>query len=591
MLIRAIIAIALLAPLSLAAQPGTSLHPPGPGAMPTASSLAEPWYAASSGLLDSHGWFVSRVDPRTAADPEQWRLWHIPPRRMARTDGRSHGSPDGSLRPSALLYEQPERMAAWGDKVYLAFKSDAPSLGTPAARTVMSLRTRPIGVGDLWTDDPPNTLDPCPAIRSAGRLLGLTCVEGTVVALIDEQDNVTQNSQAARLRLLWMEPDGWSDVELPPGLRLEGALGCEVLESKGDLVLGVWRRGGRLEILRASVYRSFFGTLDWNSPIAWSASMIAVPGEMAMGASRGSVSLFSVGEGLFVRELESPAAPAGGTKVRVRIHELSLQAAEDGEGGPTVRRIASVEGLGEDAGVVALPGLSRVVVAWHDSPEKVGQAARPLSVYEFSLGTGSPIYVGPAVQTSPITGTDAKLLVLTLAGLSSLTLLFIIRTSASEPELHLPDGYALAEPGRRLFAASVDAVLALCVGASLAGTTPGELLTFEGLLSAQAIWAIVYGLGVGMVTGTLTEALSGRSLGKVLAGCAVIAAGSAEARPPSLGASAVRNAVKWGLPPVAALALLDSAGRHRGEVLSGTAVVILIGPERDDEDGEQGQGR
>ncbi|MEK6701274.1 MAG: RDD family protein [Planctomycetota bacterium] len=577
MLIRALIALALPAAIATATQPGASPDTQ-PGAMPAASSISEPWFPSASGLADSHGWFVSRIDQRSKVDPEQWRLWHVPPRRMARTDGRIHGSPDGSLRPSALLYTQPEGIAAFGDIVYLAFKITPPGAARFATRSVMSLRARPIGVGDLWSDDPPNTLDPCPPIRSGGRLLGLVCVEGTLLALIDEQFIAPRSPEAAILRLLRMESSGWSSVDLPPQFKTEGALGIEILELSGELVLGVWRRGGTLELLCATVSRSLDDTPDWHSPIVWSGSLLTVPAEMATGASRGSSALFAAQDRLFARELETPAS--GDAKVRVRISELSLIGHQDGA---PPKRLASVEGVGEDAGVVALPGLSRVLVAWHDRPDKFGSPPNPLGVYELSLNSGSAIYVGPAVQTSPITGTDAKLLVITLAGLSALTLLFILRTSSAEPELHLPDGFALAEPGRRLFATGVDALLALCVGASLAGTTPAELLTFDGILSAQAVWAIVYGLGVGMVTGTLTEVLSGRSLGKVLAGCAVIAADPNEARPPSLGASFVRNAVKWGLPPVAALALLDSAGRHRGETLARTAVVIQV------ESGDEGR--
>ncbi len=550
-----------------------------PRVMPSASAITDPWYPSSSGMPDTHGWFVAPVDQLAKGDPEKWRLWHVPPRRMARTDGKSHGAPDGSLRPSAILYLQPERLAAWGDKVYVAFKIAPPANGAFATRSVMSLRARPVGVGDLWGDDPQNTLDLCPVIKSAGRLLGITCIAGTPLALVDEQYIAPRSSEGAVLRLLRMDADGWINVELPPGLSTEGALGYELIESSGELLFAVWRRGGSLELLRGKL-RLSNDQIDWNATIDWSASIARTTSEMESGASRGTTELVAAGDRLFVRELE--VSDTGSGKARARISELPLGVSQHRD---LPRRIASVEGAGNDIAVVSIPGMSRLLLAWHNLPEVPGLPSNPLGVCELSLNTGSTIYVGPAAQTSPISATDAKLLVITLAGLSALTLLFIIRTNPAEPELHLPDGFALAEPGRRLFAASIDALLAFCVGASLTGSTPGDLLTFEGLLSAQAIWALVYGLAVGMITGTLTEALSGRSLGKVLAGCAVIAIAPGDPRPPTFGASLIRNAVKWGLPPVAALALLDNAGRHRGETLARTAVVTVIEPTGGDDQG------
>ena len=49
----------------------------------------------------------------------------------------------------------------------------------------------------------------------------------------------------------------------------------------------------------------------------------------------------------------------------------------------------------------------------------------------------------------------------------------------------------------------------------------------------------------------------------------------------------MRNAVKWGLPPVALFGLIDAGGRHRGDQLARTAVVVEgVGAE----EGELGDG-
>jgi hypothetical protein len=47
----------------------------------------------------------------------------------------------------------------------------------------------------------------------------------------------------------------------------------------------------------------------------------------------------------------------------------------------------------------------------------------------------------------------------------------------------------------------------------------------------------------------------------------------------------IRNVVKWGLPPVAMVGMLDPVGRHRGDLLAMTAVVIEGEPDEDEGEG------
>jgi len=79
------------------------------------------------------------------------------------------------------------------------------------------------------------------------------------------------------------------------------------------------------------------------------------------------------------------------------------------------------------------------------------------------------------------------------------------------------------------------------------------------------------------VYGTVAESVFGTTAGKLLLGCRVArAAGVGGPRRVGAGAAFVRNLVKWALPPVAALALLETSGRHRGDLLARAVVLVRV---------------
>ena len=87
----------------------------------------------------------------------------------------------------------------------------------------------------------------------------------------------------------------------------------------------------------------------------------------------------------------------------------------------------------------------------------------------------------------------------------------------------------------------------------------------------------------GLVLGVMGEVLIGRSIGKLLTGCEVVdvrVTGSISH--PQFWQALVRNVIKWVLAPAAMLGLMDAQGRHRGDSMSRTAVVV----EEPDEDPE-----
>jgi hypothetical protein len=114
-------------------------------------------------------------------------------------------------------------------------------------------------------------------------------------------------------------------------------------------------------------------------------------------------------------------------------------------------------------------------------------------------------------------------------------------------------------------------------------------------------------VGIMIALGTVLEFLLGRTVGKIITGCEVVAvkltaANPTEAPAPQAEKSKadeqagpdrvplwrvfLRNVIKWGLPPVALIGMLDPNGRHRADQLARTAVVIEA-PEEDEADDEE----
>ncbi|MEO0716461.1 MAG: RDD family protein, partial [Planctomycetota bacterium] len=93
----------------------------------------------------------------------------------------------------------------------------------------------------------------------------------------------------------------------------------------------------------------------------------------------------------------------------------------------------------------------------------------------------------------------------------------------------------------------------------------------EGLGGA---WSLLAVLLMGLILGTVTEWLLGRSLGKSLMGCGVVSVRPGRGARLSFVQALGRNAFKWALAPGAAMLLVDASGRHRGDVVTGTAVVV-----------------
>src|SRR5690606_31387250 len=107
----------------------------------------------------------------------------------------------------------------------------------------------------------------------------------------------------------------------------------------------------------------------------------------------------------------------------------------------------------------------------------------------------------------------------------------------------------------------------------------------------RALWTVLTLLGLGFVHCTLGEWLFGQSLGKALVGCEVVSVGVSRKVDGSvlpvasrvlLWQAAVRNLIRWGLPPRAWGGPSSPARRHRGDRWARATVVIRVEPQDDE---------
>jgi uncharacterized RDD family membrane protein YckC len=549
---------------------------PGPAAnaqpdLPAAGAVAEK--TASGVVHPTHGWLAIPGDVGAV-------LVHVPPRRQGGwADGRAHGALDGTARRAMLLDSMPAAMGAIGDRVYLIFEQSTPA-GEPVRRSVFSLLARPSAVGGYWYFEPEGHLNPHPSLGASGTLRAAVGTPAGLAVLIEGE----LPESGASLQLL--RQDRWWDMPsptaIPPGrtflLATPEGLGLLTLSAQGgaELWVGTVRQDPAPAKPPINPFGNDFGDDQtyWpgsnaTSPIAavpmlWKKSTLAADGsllELDLRRTR----FFQV-SGLMTYVT---SAPDGMIKVGTVTDDTSFE-------------IARLSGITERFAAVPLDAPGRVVLAWMAADEAtVAGAARAKThpeLREISVFTGRVMYSGPGKGDAPVSAQEVQLLAGALVGIMTVVLFIVLRREPDDGAFHLPQGTSLAEPGRRFMASVLDLALVLLVASRLWEFPLTDLLVPVGLLSGQSLWVIGTALGLGLAVGTLSEWLTGRTLGKLITGCEVI-----DVRPreqvlhrPHFWQSLVRNAVKWLVPPVAVLGLMDSQGRHRGDSFARSAVVIRV---------------
>lgn len=475
--------------------------------------------SAARSDVPSHAWAAVERDDGVL-------IVHVPPRD---SDGISEPADPGSVRPVRPIKEMPDAIAGVGDRAYLFF----PPSGTPQGpiRRVLSFRSVPAGLAGMWTDVPHGLLDPMPPLRARGRLIDVAADPAGVLYALTRGPGEIQ---------LWaMHDDEWHGVELPETLPQTEPLAIAML-SFGEGVLLAERDADRTRAWTrdaAGVWASF-ELDDWSR--FWQATWRRGMGQEVVVGVPG----------------ESPDQPAAVWSLAPG-RETKLGNVEATPGGATV----------------LLPSSGRLVAL---RPSEEG-----MTLQELSLVSGRVIFEGEAPSTVPLPVGEFRLIVLTVLLVMSAALFVIIKPGEERPWT-VPDGWVLADPGRRLLATLFDVVLTASIVAPVFGVSTRQLLIGEVLVHGGHAWVALPTLAVsGWIAMSVWESLLGLTPGKFVMGLRVYRATAGPARRVPIFWCLVRNGVKWLVFPAAMLALADPQGRHRGDAAAGAAVVSGEPPTRD----------
>lgn len=541
--------------------------------LPAASSPRQEGSSARAG----HAWLVV-PGVVTPGSPRSFSLLNVPP--------RSAGAVAGFLARSATLGAQPEALAAWGDEVFMVFPPQATPQGGVIRRVARMLALKT--VADTWVYYPDAGPEARPSLSGDGLILGAAGTSVGPLVLRRTDEGVVGEV---------LRPGGWTTVGLPEAVARAALdalvwLACEasgptlVLQSPGASHAEVFR--AVLALSRDDAGERISGT--------WGAGVPLPP------LVRGSEGMAGGGGGA------GPEARDSGTLLTVDGQLVLAQASLSGvrlrlvrESGSAV--LADVPCVGPLRAVAALDGLGRVLLAHADDGPAPARAPRSppdspgagVRLWEVSAYTGRVLFEGTG-GGKLLAPWQMQAIMVVVGGVMIAVLLFVLRSESSTPVV-LPPGFALASPAKRLVAALIDLAIIVGAAAVLTRATPAELFA-PALLkgSARAMLPVLGVLAAGLVYSTVLESVWGRTLGKRVLGLRVFGVreatageaqdpGSSSSRrrgdyrvgdvvvgTPRLLPSLLRNAVRWAVPPLTVLVLLDANWRHPGDVMAGSVV-------------------
>jgi uncharacterized RDD family membrane protein YckC len=523
---------------------------PAPQPLPGAGSVVP------SGAHGTHGWACVPL----RADSQAVAILHLPP--------RGPGVPDGTVRVATQFPERPERLAAWQNRLYIVFR---PENEATAQRRVLMLSVEPGALEGSWAVTGEGRLPALPPLPGAGQLLGFA---GTAVGPASLM--LPASDEGPRLLLL-SGPD-WGRVSLPQ----------EIRESR-DLALASVPEG--VAVIDSARGRAWLAAVHEDSAglhVGWTSRALALPTEPPTPPTVQTRAIALLPQG-YLYCTSAPGAP------------VEVWTATDS----ARYRLASFPKAPPDCAIAPLVSSGRIALLWsEESPASSAPApatgaltdSRRTHIVELSAFTGETLYDGPAHFNGPVSSQELKLLAAVLVVIMAVVVLFVLRPAGEGTPISLPRDIILAEPARRIAAGLVDLAVAAVIAGRFTEFSIADLFAPAHLMTdAAPVTGLVAIAAVGFVLGTLGEWLWGRSLGKAAVGCAVAWPGTIQyegriepiVRRPTLWRAAVRNLIKWVIPPVAFAGVFAPDRRHRGDVLAGTAVVEHAG---DDEPADEDPG-
>ncbi len=498
--------------------------------------------AGVKGAPVSHAWFAV-----PDADSAHAMLLHLPP-----------GDPTSTrVRLVREVAQIPVFVAARDARVYMVFEEQAPDTrafptAVLPARRVLSLEAQEASPGQ-WVTVPAERLNACPAIDGEGSLLGVAGSDVGLYAL-----RRVSRDGAPAIVLERMGVSDWTPINVPEEAKvLAGAPGDErswgIFGVPGGVGLFSWKDADAV---------CWLGDESQAGGLAWSRVQIDLPDRPL------SVTMAWVGG-----EIVLGASQTGST--------MSIRARTPGG---TWRTVARVPGIGPDCTVIPddSGGSLRFVWLAQGQQDVLGR----VRIRSLSIGTGRLGDASPLRLASPISRADFVMLVFLLAMVVGMIMAVLFRPN--EAAVNLPDGYAIADPPLRMVAGVIDAGIGLLAISAVFRVPWSDLATTEWWASTRGSIVLIATLGFLVVMGTLLETAFGKTVGKFLTACEVADVGprrrAESPSPPSLQRAFLRNLVKWGLPLVGVLGVLDVSGRFRADQFARTAVVSRLSADEPEDD-------
>lgn len=428
-----------------------------------------------------------------------------------------------AMRPLGRRF--PQAIAAQGDRVYLAF----PPVYANERRLmrVYSTGAFPSPLGGLWVIDPPDRLRTEHPLETPGELVAMQATRDTLWALIQDSGDA---------QLLRLDREDWVPISLPDQLstkRLD-------LSAIDDRIVLVDRSGTGF---KASIYD--------NTSQQWSPFSADLP----MGKH---TQLLAGLRAITVIDWDERDQARLRTWSPAGLFTLASDLALPSDSTYSVLDSSN-----------SLLGL-RAVLTKSDSIE----ASETIELTEFDLLDNSVRYQGAPVASAPVSADEFRFLAVMMILVMLGVLVVVIMPDRTQTML-LPDHTVIADPGRRLIASMLDAALVATIVAQLFGVAPIEVLTLSIIVRPDNTWGVIPAIMIiGVVYATLFEWMLSATPGKLIVGIRVARAQIGPRTRPKFWSALVRNIIKWVLPPVAALALIDPETLHRGDRASRTLVVM-----------------
>lgn len=563
-----------------------------------------------------HGWvFLPTGAPEgggaRSVEAASGFLLHIVPRQAVQR------ASVGSVRLVLPLTRPPLALASWRGTVMLLQGPPADNVSGPAARTVSTFSASgPLAPG-TWRYRPGDRLqlratlpaDSVPRSMVGGEMPG----SATGPVVVWERVNGAGGGRDSLEIAVLNDAGEWRILQPPPefpGTAAEGeahAIGTVggvlvAVRPSGDAAFSLWRASPDVSV------RGTPGGAAESLPIAvrWErAGVAAVPPALR---STGVRTIGPDASGWLWRD-------AGQTLLAARDGESVTLWRLDPTRAVEVWRSSKQTGL---LGALVVGGIDAVTLLSYDAlggaaPRgPTAPEAGRLRVVEVSHLSGAVIADVAAHTDGFFTRAEMGVLWALFILIGTVILVVVLQVDGPQ-ELQLPEGTALATPGRRVLACAMDVALAVGVTSLLFGGSPSLWLAPTTSASASLL-PLASVLVAGFLMSTVGEATIGGSPGKLLAGVRVLGlvpaskgaipqGGEAVRGSPSGAApraaviwtagrvrfhqACLRNAVRWFMPPIGTLLMVNNNWRHPGDVVARTVVVVRFDP---GEDGTVGDG-